>query len=69
MFDKTDLQTDVQRSLTSFFGDTPTIADLFSLIQKVGGNYGPGFQRCGISTNPTLFSNFDKNSSFTLRYF
>jgi 8-oxo-dGTP pyrophosphatase MutT (NUDIX family) len=67
--DGSPIQTDVLRSKDSYFDDHQNAQDLLNFILKGNNNYSDGFQRVGISCNPTLFSNMNCSTSSTLEYF
>jgi 8-oxo-dGTP pyrophosphatase MutT (NUDIX family) len=69
MLDASSVQTDVLRSLDSYFDDYQNAKDLLNFILEGNNNYSVGFKRAGISCNPALFSNLSQPTSCTLDYF
>lgn len=71
IFDGSPVQTDVLRSVESYFDELSDANSLFNFIKNghENDNYSPGFTRAGVSCNITLFGNHEDSSSSTIHYF
>jgi hypothetical protein len=70
LLNETPVQTDVLRSMDTFFDTFKNAKDLLNFVMNPdNNNYSTGFKSCGISCNPMLFSNWRHDTSSTFNYF